>query len=348
MAYKLDRRQFLQTSAAIAAIPPISGNRLNVLHVMVDQHQAACMGNEGHPQAITPNIDRLAKEGVRFTSCYTQHPICTPSRTSILSGQYCHNHGYYGLNGPPPRGDLPSFMSHFRQRGYRTAAFGKVHTPDEPMPQNWLHGHVDLLADCYLYFDYPPYLSERYSNYLKDLGLRENEDSAGWPEYPGQNLDINEGRPSMIPYRHSVEGWSVMEAIKFMDAAGDRPFCVQVNLPRPHQNYTPDRQFWEMYPDDLALPRTLRNSCAHRPPHFQAMVERFKNMKSYFEPKTFEEGCRRLWHGYLGCITQVDYALGELLQYLERTGKDRNTIVIYGSDDGAYSGTYGVPEKGKR
>ena len=233
MAHKLDRRQFLQT-AAIAAIPPISGNRLNVLHVMADQHQAACMGNEGYPQALTPNIDRLAREGVRFASCYTQHPIYTPSRTSILSGQYCHNHGYYGLNGPPPRGDLPSFMSHFRQRGYRTAAFGKVHTPDEPQPQNWLHGHVDLLADCYLYFDYPPYLSERYSNYLKKLGLQEKEDSAGWPEYPGQAIDINEGRPSMIPYRHSVEGWSVTEAIKFMDSSADRPFCVQVNLPRPH------------------------------------------------------------------------------------------------------------------
>jgi arylsulfatase A-like enzyme len=68
-------------------------------------------------------------------------------------------------------------------------------------------------------------------------------------------------------------------------------------------------------------------------------------MKWLIEPKNFEAGCRRVWHGYLGCITQVDYALGELLEYLERTGKANGTVVLYGSDHGAYSGTFGVPEK---
>jgi len=97
--------------------------RLNVLHIIADQHQAACMGHEAHPQAITPNLDRLAAESVRFTRAYTQNPICTPSRVSILSGQYCHNHGYYGLSGPRPVA-LPSFFSHFKAHGYRTAGIG--------------------------------------------------------------------------------------------------------------------------------------------------------------------------------------------------------------------------------
>ncbi len=336
----MGRREFLQGSVA-AGLTPAASRPMNVLHVIADQHLATCQGIEGHPQALTPNIDRLAHEGVRFSHAYAQNPICTPSRVCLLSGQYCHNHGYYGLNGPPPRYDLPSYLSHFRKHGYKTAAIGKVHTPDEP--RNWLENHCDLLADCYLYFDYPPWLSPVYTSYLKNLGLLDKEDSVTLPEFPG--VQQHEGRPSNMPYRHTVEGWSVTRSIDFMDSCGEQPFCMQVSLPRPHECYTPDRQFWELYRDDLALPPTIHNSCAHRPPHFQAMVERLKNMKWLIEPKTFDAGCRRVWHGYLGSISQVDFALGELLEYLKRTGKDRNTIVIYNSDHGAYSGTFGVPEK---
>ena len=122
MSAKLDRRQFIQAGAATLAASAapaaarseaVPGKPMNVLYVIADQHQAACLGVEGHPQAITPNIDRLAGQGVRFSSCYTQNPICTPSRVSILSGQYCHNQGYYGLNGPPPPIDLTQRLPAF-------------------------------------------------------------------------------------------------------------------------------------------------------------------------------------------------------------------------------------------
>ena len=353
MSAKLDRRQFIQAGAAtlaaraapasaVAAAMP--AKPLYVLYVIADQHQAACMGVEGHPQAITPNIDRLAAQGVRFSSCYTQNPICTPSRVSILSGQYCHNQGYYGLNGPPPPIDLPSVFQHFRHHGYRTAAFGKVHTPDNPT--NWLSNHCDLIGDCYSYYndlDANEGLSPQYAANLKNLGLFEKEDSVALREFPGSGQ--HEGRPSNLPYRHSVEGWTVSQTIRFLEDSGDRPFCVQASLPRPHECYTPDRQFWDMYSENLALPPTIHNSPAHRPPNFQARVESLKTHQWLIEPKTFDAGCRRVWRAYLACITQVDYALGELMSYLQRSGKDKNTIVLYGSDHGAYSGTFGVPEK---
>ncbi|MCX6624577.1 MAG: sulfatase-like hydrolase/transferase [Acidobacteria bacterium] len=222
------RREFLPAAMAGAAAPV--NKPLNVLYVIADQHQAACLGVEGHTQAITPNLDALARQGVRFTRAYTQNPICTPSRVSILSGQYCHNHGYYGLSGPIPRFDLESLLSHFRSHGYRTAAIGKIHTPDNP--RNWLEPHCDLLADCYAYRP-PEVLSKAYGGYLKDLGLLEKEDSVALPEFPGRQQ--HEGRPSLLPYRHCVEGWSVSRAIEFMSAADPRPFCMQVSLPRPHQ-----------------------------------------------------------------------------------------------------------------
>ncbi len=350
MSRKIDRREFLQSGAAtlavtaspIAARPKPAGSKpFNVLYVISDQHQAACMGAEGHPQAITPNMDSLARRGVRFARAYTQNPICTPSRTSILSGQYVHNHGYYGLCGPTPVVDLPSVFQQFRRNGYRTGIVGKVHTPDEPT--NWLAGHCDAIVDACTYHGENGGEGKAYGAFLDSLGLRAQDDSGRLPEFPGSQQ--NEARPSHLPYRASLEGWCVTEAIRFMDESGERPFMLECSLPRPHECYTPDRKFWDMYPDDLALPPTIHNSAAHRPPHFQAMVERLKNQEWLIEPKTFEAGCRRVWRGYLACVTQVDYALGELLTYLQRTGKDANTVVVYGTDHGAYEGTFGVPEK---
>jgi arylsulfatase len=350
MTKRIDRRQFLQTGAAALAVgaspmgarpQDLPHKPWNVLYVISDQHQAACMGAEGHPQAITPNMDSVARRGVRFASAYTQNPICTPSRTSILSGQYVHNHGYYGLSGPPPTVDLPSVLQQFRRNGYRTGIVGKVHTPDEPT--NWLAGHCDTIVDICTYHGENGGEGKPYGDFLDSLGLRGKDDSGRIPELPGNQQ--NESRPSNLPYRASQEGFTVTETIRFMDESGDRPFFAMASLPRPHECYTPDRKFWDMYPEDLALPPTIHNSAAHRPPHFQAMVEKLKNQQWYIEPRTFEAGCRRVWRGYLACITQVDYALGELLSYLQRTGKDANTIIVYGTDHGAYEGTFGVPEK---
>jgi iduronate 2-sulfatase len=120
---------------------------------------------------------------------------------------------------------------------------------------------------------------------------------------------------------------------------------MQVSLPRPHQCYTPDQQFWDMYPDDLPLPPDIDHDASHRPAHFQAEVKDLKTRDWLIEPKTREEGCRRVWQGYLACITQVDHALGQLLDHLSQNGLDQNTLVVYTSDHGAYSGTFGVREK---
>ena len=101
----------------------------NVLFIISDQHNAKVLGHEAHPDVKTPNLDQLAAEGVCFDNAIAQNPICTPSRLCFTSGQYCHNHGYYGLNGPSP-GGLPTVFGHFRRAGYRTGAIGKVHCPE--------------------------------------------------------------------------------------------------------------------------------------------------------------------------------------------------------------------------
>lgn len=320
----------------------IAARRPNVLFILSDQHQAGLMGCEGHSQAITPNLDRLAASGAHLTSAYCQNPICTPSRVSFLSGQYAHNHGYYGLSGPRPN-HLPSFLGHFRQNGYRTAAIGKLHLPDDP--RDWIEHDVDLYANCYRSVDGKPGQSP-YFEYLEALGLKHLEDSRLMPETAGLH-PVSDSRPSLLPLEHCVEAWCARQANNFIDRAIQdvTPFCMELSFPRPHHQLTPDKRFWDLYPENIDPPTTLTADASHRPPHFRRMAESLRYSDWLFEPKTFEAGCRRVWRGYLACISQVDWAVGQVLDHLENAGLAENTIVVYSADHGAYHGEYGIPEK---
>ena len=157
---------------------------MNVLHILSDQHQAACMGCEGHAQALTPNMDRLASEGMRFSAAYTQNPICTPSRMSIYTGQYCHNHGFFGLGGPRPEG-MQSFLGHFKQHGYKTAVIGKTHVPNQP--RDWLLHHVDYwMSGTSTPVPAAGGLSP-YQTFLAGAGLLEQNDNFRITGYPARH-----------------------------------------------------------------------------------------------------------------------------------------------------------------
>lgn len=316
---------------------------MNVLHVISDQHAAPLMRCAGHSQAITPHMDKLAADGVRFTRAYAQNPICTPSRVSILSGQYCHNHGYYGLSGPTPR-DLPSLFGHFKAHGYRTAAFGKVHLPNDPV--NWLAGDVDCFGDTYEMADSREGAS-RFFSYLEGAGWREWEDSWHNPWHYGKSTISNDAMPSKLPYEHTQEVWSAREAIRFIDQAPDQPFCMQVAFQKPHHPLLPQKQFWDMYPADLDLPASFDQDPSHRPPHFRQMWHNMRQAEwDYGEPgESFRDGARRAWRGTLACVTQVDDVLGMLLNALKERGLEDNTIVVYNSDHGCYHGMHGIVEK---
>lgn len=313
---------------------------MNVLFVMTDQHQAMCTGYEGHKQAITPHMDRLAAEGMQFRHCYTANPICTPTRVSILSGQYCHNHGFYGLDGPTPM-HLPSFLKHFRRHGYRTAGIGKLHLPHEP--HEWARDHCDLYMDVngrhqdgYVYLQY-----------LREHGY-ENEFDACWLAELGQGNNPMEARPSKMPFAQSVEGYATHHAMKFIDdaVAADKPFCMEVSYHRPHQCYAPAQEFWDMYDDDLELPPgALEDLNPDRPQWFLDQAAQTRRAKGKFEPTDPVSRLKRIWKGYLACLTHCDHGLGLLLDHLEKLGIADHTIVVYSADHGAYTGTFGINEK---
>ena len=301
------------------------------------------MGHRGHAEVKTPNLDRMAKEGAQFLNAVTQNPICTPSRVSFLSGQYCLNHGYYGLSGPNPKG-LPSLFGHLRSHGYTTAAVGKIHCPEY-----WVEDDCDYFQETYENCSIGGVSG--YSDYLKSKGLLHLRDDAnGYDadpvERPGQQFD---GRVSNLAYEDSVEAWIVREVTGFMDRAhsSGKPFVVQASLPRPHARYIPSEPFWSLYDESaIQLPPNAEYDMQGKAPHMIAAAENFKTGDwALFEPKTYAHARLRKLHGYLGCVSQVDHAVGELLDWLNTKGLEQDTIVIYTSDHGDYACEHGLMEK---
>ncbi|MBN2451174.1 MAG: sulfatase-like hydrolase/transferase [Lentisphaeria bacterium] len=315
--------------------------RPNVLFILSDQHNAKVLGHEGHADVQTPNLDRLAAEGVRFSRAITQNPICTPSRVCWLSGQYCHNHGYYGLSGPNP-GGLPSVPGHFRRAGYATAALGKIHCPEY-----WIEDDCDLFHEtcgCSI-----GGRSAAYAQYLAERNLTHPEDHGGLQEFGVRGRQTVEGRPSKVPYEDSQEGWAVRRAREFMRdcAAASRPFFAHVSLPKPHQCYAPAQRFWDLYDEAaLPLPPNADYEMAGKAPHLVRTASSWRRREwQLFEPKTFAAGRLRKLHGYLGNISHMDHAVGELLAWLAEDNLADDTIVIYSSDHGDYACEHGIMEK---
>ena len=316
-------------------------SRPNVLFIVADQHNAKVLGCAGHPEVRTPHLDRMALEGVRFVNAITQNPICTPSRTSFLSGQYCHNHGYYGLSGPHP-GRLPNVFGHFREAGYTTAALGKIHCPEY-----WVEDDCDVFHEtCGTSVGGR---SAEYTRFLRERRVEHLEDHGGLPEFGRGGTQSMEGRPSPLSFEESQEGWIADTAIGLMGDAADagRPFFVHCSLPRPHQCTSPSPEFWDLYEDvDLTLPPNADYDMEGKAPHLRRAAERWRTGDwTLLDPPDFEAGRRRKLRGYLGAVSQVDAAVGRMLEFLRTRGLAEGTVVVYTADHGDYACEHGIMEK---
>ena len=318
----------------------------NILFIVADQHNAKVLGHKGHPDAKTPHLDRMAREGCRFENAITQNPICTPSRVSFLSGQYPHNHGYYSLSGPNP-GGLPNIFGRFRAAGYFTAAMGKIHCPEY-----WVEDDCDVFHESNSWQAGSIVgRSAEYTRFLRQRGVEELEDHILLPEFGARGRQSVEGRPSPLAFDESQEGWLANTAISTMQQAAEReqPFLLHVSFPRPHQCTAPCQEFWDLYDSsEISLPPNADYdlAAAKKAPHMIASARRWRESEwQLFEPKTFEAGRLRKLHGYLGAVSQVDAAVGRLLDHLRQTGQAEHTIVVYTSDHGDYATEHGIMEK---
>ena len=184
--------------------------RPNVVIIKSDQHNARCMGINGHPQVQTPHIDELAQSGVHFTAAFSQSPICTPSHYCGMSGQYVHNHGVYGLveaegeEGVLPD-DLPSYFQVFQENGYRTGIVGHVHVESK-----WIEPYCDQYRDMYA-------AGDPYSAYLDKKGLLDERDD-GAHRGKSQHKD---GYPSELSFEDSYEGYCYQSFCELLEGRSD-------------------------------------------------------------------------------------------------------------------------------
>jgi arylsulfatase A-like enzyme len=303
---------------------------------MSDQHNASCLGVAGHPVVKTPNLDRLARRGVRFTSAYCNNPICAPSRVSFVSGQYCHTHRVVGNNIFELDDRNPNSLGAcLRRYGYQTAMIGKAH-----MIKAWddeAYEHIRYCDLCDAVRKDPR--KNHYFKYLIDHGIADRyEDGTLPPEHPARREFC---ATAGLPYEHSIEHWTGEETLEFLkNRDRNRPFFVHMSFERPHPHWMPSAEHVDMYdPSDIELGPDaddwFENQWAGRPEHVMNMVRNRMRGRS-------RDDVRRALAHHFALVSVIDMEIGRVLHWIAENEDLDNTIIVYTADHGDFAGDHGL------
>ena len=292
----------------------------NLLIIMSDEHAPMFSGPYGHPLVQTPNLDRLAENGITFTNAYCNSPLCMPSRMSFMTGKYIHHIGTWD-NATPLASDEITWAHLLRNAGYDVVLAGKQHFGG--MEQ--LHGFRSQLA--------------RDLHAERQHALTDWENGTPTAPRPWQGLaQAGPGTTEEI----KVDDLAETAALEYLrDAARkEQPWALNVSFIAPHFPLVVPQRFWELYPlDEIDMPHIPEG-------HLQNQHPVYQRMRRMFGCVDFpEELVRRGRAGYYGLITYLDEKIGRLLTALEETGQAENTVVIYTSDHGEMNGEHGMWRK---
>lgn len=314
---------------------------LNVLWLMSDQHNANCLGCAGHPDVRTPCLDGLAANGVRFRRAYCNNPICGPSRSCYLTGQFVKHHGVAGNFIRSVHRDAPNLAQQFRAAGYQTALIGKAHLPHDWVQAGFEHVRLSDLADA---APEDPRTCH-YFNELVERGWADHYD-AGWlpPGHPGHGM---KSFLSELPEDLGMEAWTGREAIAFLKQRDPgRPFFLKVSFQRPHDPYAPPKSRADDYaPQDLALPANaadfLDRGFAGKPAFMRE--QRALPVGSGYPYRSADANDLRLQMArHFTLVSMIDEEIGKILAALEASGGIDNTLIAYVSDHGDFAGEHGL------
>lgn len=315
--------------------------RPNVLIFMTDQQQAAVTLSD-HP-CRTPNLDRLAGEGVRFTAAYPPMAHCCPARASFMTGLYPSQHGIYNnvLNdqalGTGLRPGVETFSEKLAAAGYRMAYTGKWHVSAEEDPQD--RGWEQLeIKNSGVRGDYNGIRRERYRQKDGEFDKKDRD--------PGQLL--RPGWGSFRLYGTSPKSYEETDDYRMVGhvkakldefKSSDEPWCLYVGLSGPHDPFIIPEKYAKMYdPSQIELPANYHDDLADKP----AIYRRMRKTWSQLTEQEVRESIAHYW----GYCTMVDDLFGEVLVKLEETGQQDNTMVVFLSDHGEHAGAHGLYYKG--
>jgi arylsulfatase A-like enzyme len=349
----ITRRSFAGRAAGFVAAPFLAcpfaksatvSARPNILYIMTDDHSAQAISCYGSKINQTPNLDRIAREGMRMDRVFATNSICTPSRATILTGKYSHMNGVPVFNRFD--GSQPTVAKLLQQAGYYTAMVGKWHLGSNPTG-----------------FD--------YWNILPGQGV-----------YNDPTLYDKDGSTVYKGYATDIITDITIDALK--NRPKDKPFFMMSHHKAPHREWTPDEKHRKQFEGKhIPEPPTLRDDYAGRtdalheqkqsvfrdmtrrdlkippPPGLsRAELQKWLSVKPT-EVETEVDGVKKTLSGkeledwkyqrymqdYLACVQSVDDNVGRLMDWLDANGLKENTVVIYSSDQGFFLGEHGLFDK---
>lgn len=325
--------------------PPAGPRRPNVLLVTFDQWRADHLGALGCPLPITPNVDRLAAEGVAFANHYAQCAPCGPSRASLLTGRYLMNHRSVNNGTPLDRG-IRNLAQEMRDLGYDPTLFGYTDTTIDPRgvdPDDPRLTIYEGVMDGFTVGVNVPESGQAWLDWMRDRGL---DFADVWEAFGVAGADEPDAAhrfgPAPFPAELSGSAYLTEQVIDFVRGATDDPWCAHVTYLSPHPPFVAPAPFCDLVsPADVAPPRRHDNieetSALH--PLLWAMLA----VPSLTAPD--DAVLAQLRATYANMIAEVDHQFGRLLDELERLGIADDTIVICTSDHGEQLGDHRLMHK---
>jgi arylsulfatase A-like enzyme len=329
-------------STALAA----QAKRPNIVLIFSDDHAFQAISAYGDPRKLneTPNLDRIAREGVRFDRCVVPNSICGPSRATVLTGKYNHLNGFYNNTNCRFDGSQTTFVKLLQAASYQTAVVGKWHLVSDPTGFD--------------YWNILPGQGAYYNPVMFDNGRR--------VQHEGYTTDIitdlslewlkqrDRSRPFLLMCQHKAPHREWAPALRHLGHDGDRKY------PEPPTLF--DDYFSRgraEHDQDMTIARTMTAlDLKLRTPPNLLNAEQRKAWDAYYEPRneafrkadlTGDDLVRwkynRYMHDYLGCVKAVDESVGRVLQYLDDEGLTDDTLVVYSADQGFYLGEHGWFDK---
>lgn len=316
----------------------MSSSPPNILWICSDQQRFDTLRTLGNSLIRTPNIDRLAENGVTFTSAYCQSPVCSPSRASFLTGRYprttrCRQNGQ---TIPADERLLPRIL---KDHGYRCGLSGKLHL------SSCSDGKVETRIDdgydefYWSHHPQPDWPENCYQQWLNKKGVC-------WDElYAAREDDYVKAG---VPTEYHQTTWCAEMAIDFIRNQGETPWLFSVNMFDPHHPFDPPAEYLERYdPAQMPLPKWSSGELDEKTT-FQRLDHQWAhNTAGGMRVDAISPAqSQRITAAYYAMIELIDDQVGRMLDALEETGQMHNTIVVFMSDHGEMLGDHGLYLKG--
>lgn len=356
-------------------------DRPNFVLIVTDQHCADWLGCAGHSVVKTPNIDRLAARGLRFTEFHTASPVCMPNRASLLTGRYPSVHGLK-YNGCALTTSARTFVERLGEEGYRTAAIGKSHlqpftgakVPQEgPRREAWKYDFKRLDIESPRHYEgkealeFPaPYYGYDHVDMVTGHGDTAGGHYLQWLYRQDPNADLYRDPDEQLPHDYTCPQakrtrlpeelyptrYIEKRACDWLqtEGKGGDPFFLFVSFPDPHHPFNPPGHYWDKYnPDQFVLDIPATAFADPPPPLRFALDQHAKGIL----PQTPQEAiavsdahAREAMALTAGMLAMIDDAVGRILGTLDEAGLGDNTVVIFTSDHGDYLGDANLLFKG--